>query len=71
MRKMYNLGQKVRHKLMKLNKIGFSMECFKADFLPFFTKKSQNLALGWTAAYSLSNPRISGIFWKFPNFLRS
>ena len=35
----------------------------------FFTKKCQNLALGWTAGYSPSNPSISGIFWKLPNFL--
>ena len=26
--------------------IGFSMECFTADFLQFFTKKRQNMALG-------------------------
>ena len=71
MHKMYNLGQKVGDKLMKLSKIGFSNEYFKADFLPFFTKKCQNLAIGWTAAYSLSNQSISGIFWKFPNFLGS
>ena len=45
----YNLGQKVRDKLTKLSKIGFSMECFTADFLRFFTKKCQNLAFGWTA----------------------
>ena len=29
-----NLGQKVGDKLTKLSKIGFSMECFTADFLP-------------------------------------
>ena len=65
----YNLGQKVGDKLMKLSKIGFPMECFTADFLRFFTKKRQNLAVGWTAEYSPSNPSISGIFLKFPNFL--
>ena len=65
----YNLGQKVADKLTKLSKIGFSMEYFTANFLPFFTKKQQNLALGWTAGYSPSNPSISGIFWKSPNFL--
>ena len=47
------------------------MECFTAGFLEFFTKKFQNLAFGWTTGYSPSDPSISGIFWKFPNFLRS
>ena len=64
----YNL-QKVRDKLTKLSKIGLSMECFTTDFLRFFTKKCQNLTFGWTAGYSPSNPSISGIFRKFPNFL--
>ena len=67
----YNLGQEVGDKLMKLSKIGFSMEWFTAGFLQFFTKKCQNLAFGWRTGYSPSNPSISGIFWKFPNFLRS
>ena len=66
-----NLGQKVRDKLTKLSIIGFSMECFTADFLQFFTKKYENLDIGWTAGYSPSNPRIPGSFKKFPNFLRS
>ena len=67
----YDLGQKVGDKFMKLSKKGFSMDCFTTDFSRFFTKKRQNLALGWTAGYSPSNPSISGIFLKFPNFLRS
>ena len=67
----YNLGQKAGEKLTKLSKIGFSIECFTADFLHLFTKKRQNLAFGWTAGYSPSNPSISGIFVKFSNFLRS
>ena len=46
------------------------MECFTADFLQFFTKKRQKLAFEWTAGYSPSNPSISGIFLKFPNYLR-
>ena len=58
-----NLGQKVGDKVTKLSKIGFSMECFTTDFLQFFTEKRQNLALGWTAGYSLSNPRV------LPDFL--
>ena len=68
---IYNLGQKVGDKLTKLSEIGFSIEWFTADFLQFFTKKCQNLAFDWMTAYSPSNPSISGIFWKFPNFLRS
>ena len=67
----YNLGQKVGDKFTKLSKIGFSMECFAADFLQFFTKKGQNLAFRWMTGYSPSNPSISGIFLKFPNFLKS
>ena len=55
-----NLGQKVGDKLTKLTKIGFSIEFSAAD---------QNLVFGWTAGYSPSNPSISGIFLKFPNFL--
>ena len=66
-----NLGQKVRDNFTKLSKIGFSMECFTADVLQFFTKKSQNLAFGWTTGNSPSDPSISGIFLKFPNFLKS
>ena len=66
-----NLGQKVGEKLTELSKIGYSMECFTAEFLRFFTKTCQNLAFGWTAGYSLSNPSVSGIFLKFPNFLKS
>ena len=68
---IYNLGQKIGDKFTKFSKIGFSMECFTAGFLQLFTKKLQNLAFGWTAGYSPSNPSISGIFLKFPNFLRS
>ena len=69
--KNYNVGQKVVDKFTKLSKIDFSMEYFTVDFLQFFGKKRQNLALGWTAGSSTSNPSISGIFLKFSNFLRS
>ena len=58
-------------KFTKLSKIGFSMEYFTANLLQFFTEKRQNLAFGWTAGQSPSNPSIVGIFLKFPNFLRS
>ena len=50
---------------MKLNKTGFSMVCFTADFLRFFKEKRQNSAFGWTAGYSPSYPSISGILLKF------
>ena len=55
--------------MTKLSEIGFSMECFTADFLQLLIKKRQNLAFGWIAGYSPSNPSISGIFLKGPNFL--
>ena len=65
------VGRRAVYKFTKLSKIWFSMKCFTGDFLRFFTKKHQNLALAWQAEYSPSNPSISGIFLKFPNFLRS
>ena len=68
---IYNLGQRAGEKFTKLGKIGFSMECFTANFLRFFTKKHQNLVLGWTTRYLRSKPSILEIFLKFPNFLRS
>ena len=43
---MYNLGHKVGDKFTKLSKLGFSMECFTADFLQFFAKKRQNVVFG-------------------------
>ena len=45
------------------------MECFTVDFLQFFTKNRQNLVFGWKAGYSPSNPSVSRIFLKFPNFV--
>ena len=63
--KSCNLEQKAGEKSMRLSKIGFSMECFTAYFLQFFTKKRQKLAFGWTAGHLPSNPSISGIFLKF------
>ena len=36
--KEYNLGQKIGDKFTKLSKIGFSMKCVKADFLPRYVK---------------------------------
>ena len=67
-----DLRQKVADKFTKLSKIGyfFEIDFFEFDFLRLFTEERQNLAFGWTAGYSPSNPSISGIFLKFPNFLR-
>ena len=44
--KVYNLGQNVGDNFIKLIKIGFSIECFTADFLRFFNQNRQNLAFG-------------------------
>ena len=64
----YNLGQNVGDKLTKLSKIGFPMECFTADFLRFFTKKRQNLALGWWLG---TRHQIQVFQWFSRNFLIS
>ena len=53
---------------IKQNRFFFGM--VYSWFLRFFTEKCQNLAFGWTAGFSLSNPSIPGILWKFTNFLR-
>ena len=66
-----NLEQKVGDKFTKLIKIGFSIEYFTADFSQFFPEKCQNSTFGWTAVYSPSNPSITVISLKLPNFLRS
>ena len=47
------------------------MEHFTDDFLQFFAKKHQKLAFWEAAGYSPSNPSTLGIFFRFPNFLRS
>ena len=49
---------KVADKLMKLSKIGFSMQCFTADFLQFFTKKISKFGFwldGWVLAIKSKN----------------
>ena len=61
----------VVEKFTKSSKIGFFMKCFTADILQFFPEKRQKFAFNWTAEYSPSNPGISEIFLKFPNFLGS
>ena len=60
---IYNIGQMVGDKFTKLGKIGFSLECFTADFLRFFTEKHQNLAFEWTAGYSPSRFLLSFNQW--------
>ena len=48
-----NLGPKVGDKFKKLSKIGFSMECFTADFLQFFLPKNVKISIwvdGWVLA---------------------
>ena len=68
--KYRNLGRKIVDKFTKLSK-GFSMKCFTADILRFFTENRQNMAFEWSAEYPPSNPCIPGIFLKFPNLIRS
>ena len=51
--KMDNLGQRVGDKLTKLSKIGFSMECFTADFFAIFFQKKSKFGFwlgGWVLA---------------------
>ena len=47
---------------IKQNTVGFSTECFKADFLQILTKKRQSLAFALMAGYSPSNLSSSEIF---------
>ena len=47
----------------------FSCGLFRADLLQFFTKKRLTLTISSKAKNLPSNPRISGIFLKYPNFL--
>ena len=58
----YNLGKGVRDKFTNLSKIGFSIECFTADFLRFFTKKRQKVALGCTCHQIQAFPEFSSNF---------
>ena len=48
----YNIGQKVVDKFTKLSKKGFSMECFTADFLQFFFRKTSRFGF-WVADWVL------------------
>ena len=58
----YNLGKGVTDKFTNLSKIGFSIECFTADFLPFFTKKRQKVVLGCTCHQIQAFPEFSSNF---------
>ena len=67
----YNLGQRVVDKFTKLSKIDFSVGMFLNWFFAIFYRKASKFGL-WVDGWILgSNPSISGIFLKFPNFLRS
>ena len=49
----YNLGQKVGDNFKKLNKLGFSMECFTSNFVKNFYKKLPKFCFpvdGWVLA---------------------
>ena len=46
------------------------MECFKADYLDFFTLRRQDVAIPWPTGNLPLDPGIPGIFLIFPNFLR-
>ena len=65
----YNHGQNIIDKFTKLNKIGFFLKCFIANFWQFLAQLS-NLVFGWSAGDFPSIPDFSWIFLKFPNFLR-
>ena len=41
------------------------MECFTADFLPFFTEKRQNLAFGLMAVTRRQIQAFRGFSWNF------
>ena len=49
---------KCSRQIHKTEQNRFFYGMFYADFLRFFTKKRQNLAIGWTTGYSSSNPSI-------------
>ena len=61
----------VVHKFTKLSKIGFCMGCFTAGVSQFFAAGRQNLAFGWPAGYSPSDPSISRISLNFPYLITS
>ena len=49
----------------------FCMGCFTAGVLQFFAAGRQNLAFGWPAGYSPSDPSISRISLNFLYFITS
>ena len=54
----YNLGQGIVDKFTKLSKIGFSMECLRADFSQF---SCANIEICLLSGYSPSNSNVSRI----------
>ena len=54
---------------IKQNRFFYGM--FYSWIFTIFPGKRQNLVFRWSAGYSLSNPKISWFFLKFPNVLRS
>ena len=62
-------AENILDKLTKLSKICFSRECFTADFSQFF--KCPSFSFTWLAGYLPSIQSISGLFLKYPDFLRS
>ena len=66
--KSWTRGWRQIHKI-KQNMFFYGM--FYNYFFAIFYQITLNLAFGWTVVYSPSNPSISGISLKFPNFLRS
>ena len=53
-----------------LSNIGFSVICFTAVFSQFYSTTVKICFLGDPLSTSLSILSISGVFWKFPNFLK-
>ena len=47
--KFYNHGQNIEEKFKELSKIGFSLECFTADFWHFSSTIVETSLLGWVA----------------------
>ena len=57
----YNLGQNIIDKSTKLSNIGFSVECFTADFLQFCSTTVKTFLLGGRVSTFPSNLSILGI----------
>ena len=65
-----SLWQKIVDKFLELGKIGFSVECFAADFFAFFFQKTTKFGYwvhGWLPAVKSKHFKY---FLEIPNFLR-